>query len=324
MNRFSNSFRNGRLWGALIALGIGPTLRASAAEPPPNIIYIMMDEWGYFESSHMGHPILETPNIDRMAAEGMRFTQFLAGGNVCAPTRSVLMTGQHTGRTTVRGNRGTAPIRDEDITLAEVLEPAGYLSGGFGKWGLGDVGSSGVPERQGFESFFGYYHQVHAHTYYPRYLIRNSERVSLPGNTGDLHTGETFSHYLIHEAGLDFIRENHDRPFFAYLPWTPPHGHWGLPDDEPAWQKYRNADWDAPNQQGTQDAQMYAAMVEMVDRQIGEILDLLQELKIDQNTIVFLCGDNGGQDYFNNEKYPRIPSAEPESSHRRALPRRQT
>lgn len=313
------SLCRGSLLLALLSVGFGTSLHASSAEPPPNIVYIMLDEWGYFESSHMGHPILDTPNIDRFAAEGMRFTQFLAGSNVCAPTRSVLMTGQHTGHTTVRGNRGTAPIRDEDLTLAEMLVSAGYVSGGFGKWGLGDVGSSGVPERQGFAEFFGYYHQVHAHTYYPRYLIRNSERVPLAGNSGDLHTGEIFSHYLIHEAGLDFIRDNHDRPFFAYLPWTPPHGHWGLPDEEPAWLKYRDADWDAPNQRGTHDAQMYAAMVEMVDRQIGEILDLLQELEIDDNTIVFLCGDNGGQAYFSNDKYPHgflAPNLNPHTGER--------
>lgn len=196
----------------------GPCLMA---EDRPNIIYIMLDEWGYFESSVMEHRILDTPNIDRLSNEGTRFAEFLAGANVCAPTRNVLMTGQHTGHTTIRGNRGSAPIRDEDFTLAEMLKPAGYTSGGFGKWGLGDVGTSGVPERQGFEVFFGYYHQVHAHTYYPRYLIKNSERVPLPGNTGDLHTGETFAHYLIHEAGMAFIREHHDRPFFAYLAWTP-------------------------------------------------------------------------------------------------------
>jgi len=112
----------------------------------------------------MEHRILDTPNMDRIGDEGIRCTQFLAGANVCAPTRNGLMTGQHSGHTTVRGNRGTAPIRDEDLTLAEMLKPAGYISGGFGKWGLGDVGTSGVPERQGFDELFGPYHQLHAHT----------------------------------------------------------------------------------------------------------------------------------------------------------------
>jgi arylsulfatase A-like enzyme len=270
----------------------------------PNVIYIMMDEWGYFEWSAMGHPILKTPNIDKLASEGMRFTQFLAGGNVCAPTRSTLMTGLHTGHTTVRTNGGALALCAEDVTVADILKKAGYATGGFGKWGLGDAGTTGVPENHGFDTFFGYYHQVHAHTYYPRYLLHNSEKVPLQGNTGDPLRGETFSHYLIHEAGLRFIRENRNRPFFAYLPWTPPHGLWGMPDDEPAWQKYRNEDWDAKNQKGEQDAEMYAAMIEMADRQIGEILDLLKALKMDDRTLVIVCGDNGGQPYFQNQNHP--------------------
>ena len=285
----------------------------------PNIVYIMLDEWGYFESSMMNHPILSTPNMDKLAAEGMRFTQFLAGANVCAPTRSVLMTGQHTGHTTVRTNGGGQALRNDDFTIAEMLKDGDYTTGGFGKWGVGDVGTSGVPERQGFDTFFGYYHQVHAHTFYPRYLVKNSEKMPLEGNTGDAHSGETFSQYLIHEAGLDFIRKNKDRPFFAYMPWTPPHGHWHMPGSDPAWIKYQDKDWDVANQRGEHDAQMYAAMIEMADRQLGEIMDLLKELNLDEKTIVFLCGDNGGQDYFKNEKHPYgffAPNLDPQTGQR--------
>jgi len=292
---------------------------ANSTELKPNIIHIMLDEWGYFESSLMGHPILETPNIDQLAKEGMRFTQFLAGGNVCAPTRSVLMTGQHLGHTTVRTNGGGQAIRDDDITIAEMLSAHGYATGGFGKWGIGDVGTSGVPEAQGFDVFFGYYHQVHAHSFYPRYLIRNSQKIPLEGNTGDPHSGETFSQYLIHEAGLDFIREKQNEPFYAYLPWTPPHGHWHMPEDDPSWIKYRDKEWDAANQRGTHDAQMYAAMLEMVDRQIGEIMSLLKELKLDDQTIIFLSGDNGGQAYFTNENHPHgffAPNVNPKNGQR--------
>jgi len=290
----------------------------SASGPKPNIIYIMMDEWGYFEWSGMGHPILETPHIDRFASEGMQFTQFLAGGNVCAPTRSVLMTGLHLGHTTVRSNGGGQPLPEGEFTLASMLKDAGYATGGFGKWGLGDAGTTGVPEALGFDVFFGYYHQVHAHTYYPEYLLRNSEKVPLMGNTGHYFKGETFSHNLIHEEGLQFIRKHGSakKPFFAYLPWTPPHGLWGMPDNDPAWLKYKDKKWDASNQRGQYDAQMYAAMVEMVDRQIGEILALLKELKIDENTIVFICGDNGGQPYFQNERHPHgflAPNLDPET-----------
>ena len=136
----------------------------------------MLDEWGYYEWSGAGHPILDTPNIDRLANEGMRFTQMLAGGPVCAPTRSTLLTGQHTGHTTVRANSGSEPIREEDVTTGEMLKQAGYATGGFGKWGIGDRGTSGVPELHGFDEFFGYYHQVHAHTYYPNYLVHNGKK----------------------------------------------------------------------------------------------------------------------------------------------------
>lgn len=292
---------------------------SSATVDKPNIIYIMLDEWGYFEWSGMGHPILQTPHIDKMASDGIRFTQFLAGGNVCAPTRSALMTGQHTGHTSVRSNGGGMALCTEDFTIARMLKNAGYVTGGFGKWGLGDVGTTGIPENHGFDTFFGYYHQVHAHTYYPRYLIHNSKKIPLEGNTGDYLTGTTFSHYLIHEAGLEFIRKNKNQAFFAYLPWTPPHGYWAMPEDDPAWQKYRHKHWDATNQKGEYDAQMYAAMVEMADRQIGEIMTLLKELDIDNNTIVFLCGDNGGQAYFKNEKHPHgffAPNLDPETGKR--------
>jgi len=307
------------------------TCQAQAAKPlrqaqgRPNFVYIMLDEWGYFEWSAMGHPILETPNIDRLASEGIRFTQFLAGGNVCAPTRSVLMTGQHLGHTAVRSNGGGQPLGAGEITVASVLKKAGYATGGFGKWGLGDAGTTGVPEKLGFDTFFGYYHQVHAHTFYPEYLVRNSGKVPLKGNTGDFAKGEVFSQDLIFEESLKFIREHgaagsaKKKPFFAYLPWTPPHGLWGMPDDEPAWQKYKDLDWDATNQRGEQDAEMYAAMVEMVDRQLGEIMELLKELKIDEETIVFMCGDNGGQPYFKNERHPHgflAPNLNPKNGER--------
>lgn len=292
----------------LFALILAALLSHLTATPDtkPNIIYLMLDEWGYFEWSGMGHPILETPTIDRLAAEGIRFTQFLAGGNVCAPTRSVLLTGQHLGHTPVRSNGGGQPLAAGEPTIASMLKAAGYATGGFGKWGLGDTGTTGVPEKLGFDTFFGYYHQVHAHTFYPEHLIHNSEQVPLKGNTGFFGKGETFAQYEIHKESLKFIRQHGSakQPFFAYLPWTPPHGLWGMPDDEPAWQKYMNLDWDAKNQRGPKDAQMYAAMVEMVDRQLGEIMALLRELKIDDNTIIFMCGDNGGQPYFKNERHP--------------------
>ena len=292
---------------------------ASENGEKPNVIYLMLDEWGYYEWSAMGHPIIQTPNIDRIASEGIRFTGFLAGSSVCAPTRSSLLTGQHTGHTTIRSNGGGTALCPDDITIADVMKEAGYATGGFGKWGLGDAGTTGVPEKHGFDTFFGYYHQVHAHSYYPRYLLRNSEKVKLEGNSGDLRKGEVFSHYLIHEEGMKFIRENRDRPFFAYLPWTPPHGLWGMPEEDPAWQKYKDKKWDAGNQGDKRDAQFYAAMLEMVDRQVGDLLDLLKELDLDRKTIIFVCGDNGGQDYFKNEEHPHgflAPNLDPRTGKR--------
>ncbi|GHC46718.1 arylsulfatase [Roseibacillus persicicus] len=279
------------------------TSLANGAEKP-NIVYLMLDEWGYYEWSGAGHPILETPNFDRVASEGMHFTQMLAGGNVCAPTRCSLMTGKHNGHATVRSNGGGSALCEGEVTIASLLKDQGYVTGGFGKWGLGDVGTTGVPEKHGFDTFYGYYHQVHAHTYYPRYLVRNSEKIPLEGNTGSYFEGETFAQDLIYEESIKFIREHKDEPFFAYLAWTPPHGIWGMPEDEPAFQKYKDADWGATHQRGEKDSQMYAAMVEMVDRQLGDILALLEKLGLDDNTLVVVSGDNGGQPYFKNEKLP--------------------
>ncbi|MBD3177121.1 MAG: sulfatase-like hydrolase/transferase [Armatimonadia bacterium] len=258
--------------------------------------------------------MLTTPTIDRMAAEGMRFTQLLAGGPVCAPTRSCLMTGQHLGHTSVRANGGGQALREDDVTVARCLRDAGYATGGYGKWGLGDRGTTGVPERHGFDEFYGYYHQVHAHSYYPRYLLRNSRKEVLPGNTGDFHEGETFSHYRIVEEGASFIRRSAHRPFYCYLPWTPPHGLWGIPEDEPGWLQFKDERWNAGYQRRPQDARVYAAMVSMVDRQVGELLGLLDELGIADNTLVLFTGDNGGQDYFSNEAHPRgffAPNVDP-------------
>lgn len=201
------------LFSAISALTI------TAAPDKPNVIYLMLDEWGYFESGHMGHKELLTPNIDQFAAEGMRFTNALAGAPVCGPTRCVLLTGLHSGHTSMRGNNGYAPIRADEPTLASMLKTKGYATGGFGKWGIGGRGSSGVPETHGFDEFFGYYDQVHAHTFYPAYLIRNSQEVPLPGNynTGD-YEGETHAQDAIFDASLAFIKQNKDTPFFCYLP----------------------------------------------------------------------------------------------------------
>ena len=279
---------------AFLALLLLPTLNAATK---PNIVYIMCDELGYFEPSFMGSKTISTPRIDRLAKEGVWFTQALAGSSVCAPTRCVLMTGKHSGHTSVRVNGGGTPLRAEEKTIANMLKAGGYATGGFGKWGCGGRDSTGVPEQHGFDVFLGYYDQVHAHSYYPPYIIRNSEEVALPGNKGG-STGTQYSHYIIFEESLKFIRANKDKPFFCYLPITPPHGIFDIPDSDPAWADYKNKDWPEP-------ARRYAAMVGMVDRQVGQVLDLLKELNLDENTIVFFCGDNGGNNYFKTAKHPR-------------------
>lgn len=217
---------NCRILTVLVGIALAGSLQAAEK---PNIVHIILDELGYYELSHMGHPIMKTPHIDRLAEEGTRFTQFLAGASVCAPTRCALLTGKHMGHATVRGNGGGDPLLPGEETIASVLKRAGYATGGFGKWGIGARGTSGVPEKHGFDVFFGYYDQMHAHTYFPKYLIRNSEEVPQPGNTGNPVKGETFAQYEIFKESMQFIRDHKNEPFFLYLPWTPPHGHWGIP-----------------------------------------------------------------------------------------------
>ncbi|HUV66375.1 MAG TPA: sulfatase-like hydrolase/transferase, partial [Sedimentisphaerales bacterium] len=263
MNRRNFLKRTAGAGASLYFANVG--FSSGAIREKPNIILIVLDELGYYELSSMGHPLLETPNIDRMAKEGMRFTQMLAGGPVCAPTRCTLMTGKHLGHGSVRTNPGHEALRAEDITVAQVLKKGGYATGGFGKWGVGGRGTTGVPEKHGFDVFLGYYDQVHAHTFFPAWLVRNSEEVPLKGNSGALYEGQTFSQYVIFDEAMKFIRDNKDKPFFCYCPWTPPHGAWGLPEDEPSWQKYKGKEWDAGYSIKQDEAQRYAAMVNMVD-----------------------------------------------------------
>ncbi len=274
-----------------------------AASDKPNIVYIMCDELAYYELGHMGNPYLKSPRIDRMATEGIRFTHALAASPVCAPLRCCLMTGKHAGHASVRANDGGTPLRAEEETIASLLKARGYATGGFGKWGAGGRDSTGVPEKHGFDVFYGYYDQVHAHSFYPPYLIRNSEEVELEGNTGG-RSGKTYSHYSIMEEGLEFIRRNKDNPFFCYFPITPPHGMYDIPADDPAWNLYRDEAW-IKDKKIAQDVKNYAAMVTMVDRNVGAVLDLLEELHLEKNTIVFFTGDNGGQDRFRNDAHPR-------------------
>jgi arylsulfatase A-like enzyme len=279
----------------LLLFALVPLLSAVSASRP-NVIYLMADELGYYEPAFMGGKNIQTPNLDRMAAEGMRFNNLFAGSSVCAPTRCCFLTGKHSGHTSVRSNGGGTPLRADEATIASILKPLGYATGGFGKWGNGGRDSTGVPEKHGFDTFLGYYDQVHAHSYYPPYLIQNSEEVPLEGNQGA--TGKTYSHYVIHDAAMKFIREHAQQPFFAFLPYTPPHGNFQIPDADPAWALYQDKPW-------PEDARRYAAMVTMIDRQVGEIIALLKELGLDERTLLMFSGDNGANDYFKSPEHPR-------------------
>ncbi len=288
-----------RYTAAAMAAGLTGCNSQRSQPRQPNIIFIMADDLGYGHLGSYGQEKIRTPFLDRMAREGIRFTQCYAGSTVCAPSRSVLMTGKHMGHTSVRGNSGGIPLLDSDVTIGEVLKQAGYTTGIFGKWGLGDDGTDGVPYKQGFDEFFGYLHQVHCHFYYPWFLWENDQRYELPGNIGGKR--EQYSHDVIVEKTLDFIRRRQDEPFFLYVPFTIPHTELLVPEDsfkeyegqfpEPAPYIDRRdhyADQQAPRT-------TFAGMVTRMDRDIGRIFELLKETGIDENTIVFFTSDNGGQ-----------------------------
>ncbi len=262
----------------------------------PNIIFIMADDLGYGDLGSYGQKTIKTPHLDRMAAEGVRFTQFYAGSTVCAPSRCVLMTGLHLGHCYIRGN-GKFNLRPDDFTVAELLKGAGYATGLVGKWGLGHEGSSGLPTRQGFDSFFGYLDQHHAHNYYPSFLVRDEKRVKLDNvvpREGQYGQGVatrkvTYSHDLLAAEALTFIDHHKDRPFFLYLALTIPHANCearGKGMEVPDLGIYKNKDWPEP-QKGL------AAMISRMDRDLGRLFERLKEHGIDEKTIVFFTSDNG-------------------------------
>ncbi|HEX8070254.1 MAG TPA: arylsulfatase [Pyrinomonadaceae bacterium] len=285
------------LCAALLACGwlafareAGAQLTRRAPARRPNIIMIVADDLGYGDLGSYGQRFIRTPNLDRMARAGLRFTDAYAASPVCAPSRASLMTGQHQGHATIRGNMGRnnerVPLRAEDVTIAEVLQAAGYRTGVIGKWGLGEPGTTGIPTRQGFDYFFGYLNQNHAHNYYPDYLWRNDARVELPRGT--------YSHDLFTREALDFIRREAAKPFFLYLAYTLPHANNELtrqtgngmevPSDAP----YTREPW-SPQQRN------YAAMVTRLDADVGRVLALLRELRLDEETLVVFTSDNGPQ-----------------------------
>ncbi|MGY6650266.1 arylsulfatase [Wenyingzhuangia sp. IMCC45574] len=292
----------------------------------PNIIYILADDLGIGDLGTYGQQKISTPNIDALAINGIKFTQHYSGAAVCAPSRSSLMTGQHTGHTPIRGNLedkvhgGQVPLPSNSVTIAEMLKSAGYTTGMFGKWGLGF--GEGDPNNQGFDEFYGYNDQKLAHRYYPTYLNHNQKIDSLKGN--DWTSTEVYAQDKIHEKTLEFIEENKDKPFFAYVPLVLPHAELISPKDS-ILQKYLGKFDEVPYKDHPYSSDygpnmvyykycsqetpyaVFASMVDRMDAYVGQIVAKLKELEIDDNTIVMFTSDNGAHhagganpEYFNS------------------------
>lgn len=278
----------------------------------PNIVLIMADDLGYQELGCYGQKWIKTPYIDKLAAEGMKFTNFYAGNAVCAPSRCCLLTGKHPGHAWVRNNGdpklpeelrekygwefpGQNPIPAAEVTIAEMLKQKQYATAAIGKWGLGHFGTSGDPNKQGFDLFYGFNCQRHAHNHYPKFLWRNDVKEMQPGNDRTLN-GETYSQDQFTKVALEFIRENQKRPFFLYLPFAIPH--LSIQVTEESLAEYKDV---IPEEDYVHKGYLkhpypragYAAMITHMDRDIGKIMTLLEELELDENTVVMFTSDNG-------------------------------
>lgn len=292
----------------VLLIGCGSAERVGGArDGSPNVIFILADDLGYGDLGVYGQERIRTPNLDRMAEEGLRFTNFYAGSTVCAPSRSVLMTGRHAGHTSVRGNSygPEQTLRDTDVTIAEMLQDGGYATSLIGKWGLGKPQFGHMPTDEGFDYFFGYADQTHAHNYYPEFLYQNLDTIRLDnevvlapprpqGFRGGYATGRVdYSHDLFMDESLEWIDEHSDEPFFLYLALTIPHAnnearhteeHHGM--EVPDYGRYADEDWPEA-QKGT------AAMITRMDEGVGRVLDRIRELGLEEETIVFFSSDNG-------------------------------
>ncbi|MCC5932391.1 MAG: arylsulfatase [Cyclobacteriaceae bacterium] len=272
----------------------------SVTQGQPNLIFIMVDDMGYGDLGSYGQTNILTPNLDKLAAESMVFTQFYAGSPVCAPARSVLMTGYHTGHTTVRGNfgqggviglcgnPGRVPLKAEDLTIAQVLQQQGYVTGMTGKWGLGEPNTTGEPNDKGFDEWFGFLNQARAHRQYPEYIWHNRERFDIPANA-DGNKGH-YVHHLFTDFALQFIDKHAggDKPFFLYLPYTLPHSDLEIDEIHPA---YANKDW-------SERQKVYASMITLIDRDVNRIVKLLEEKGVDKNTLLMFTTDNGAANRY--------------------------
>ncbi len=277
--------------GAAGLAAAGPLANAANASQKPNIVFILADDLGYGDLGCYGQQQIQTPNIDRLAAEGLRFTQAYAGSTVCAPSRCSLMTGLHTGHARTRGNRyPDLPLRPQDVTVTEVLKKAGYRTGLFGKWSLGQLGSTGYPTRKGFDEWFGFFSQTHAHNYYPEHLLEDDHAFICRGNMGTQR--KDYAHDLFSERALNFLERDSGQPFFLHVCYTIPHANnemgrdtgngMEVPSDAP----YSDKPW-------PQTEKNFAAMITRMDRDVGRIMEQLKKTGQDGNTIVIFTSDNG-------------------------------
>jgi arylsulfatase A-like enzyme len=279
----------------LLPLLVGCSDAQAGPAPRPNILFILADDLGYGDLGCYGQKEVQTPTLDRLAQEGLRFTQCYAGCTVCAPSRCALMTGLHTGHCQVRGNARYS-LKPETRTVAEMLHDAGYTTAVIGKWGLGDPGSTGIPPMKGFNYSYGYLTHVHAHNYYPDHLYQNGKRIEIEGNVvkdGVASKKAVYAPDLFTREALEFLDRQGEKPFFLYLAYTSPHANneagrgpggngMEVPDDAP----YSDRKWPQPQKN-------HAAMITRLDRDVGKVLDKLRQRKLEENTIVFFSSDNG-------------------------------
>lgn len=265
-------------------------LHAAAPAPKPNIIFVLSDDLAQGDLGCYGQKLIQTPNLDRMAREGTRYTQAYCGTTVCAPSRTSVMIGQHTGHSPIRANReigdeGQMPLPAGTFTVAKLLKSVGYTTASIGKWGMGMFDTTGSPLKNGIDHFFGYNCQRHAHSYFPTYLYNDDQRFALPGNDGNKKVegkGAIYAQDLISAETLKFVEANKDRPFFLFYSITLPHGTFQINDQG----IYKDKPW-------SEQEKNYAAMVTRLDSDVGRVLAKLQELKLDEKTLVIVAGDNG-------------------------------
>lgn len=310
---------------SVFLLALGCTNSLNEGKKKPNIIFILSDDLGWGDLGCYGQQKIKTPNIDKLAAEGMKFTQAYCGNSVCAPSRSSLMQGKHPGHARVRGN-GYGSYRESlqegDYTVAMLLKEAGYKTGLFGKWGLAVHNQPGIPNNMGFDEFFGYLNQRHAHTYYPEFLYHNRERIYFPENAEHYkienysraspydENGKVkplgikepsrakYSFDVYSQKSLEFVRDNKDNPFFLYLAYTVPHG----PLIVPELGDYKDKDWPIQYKE-------WAAMITRMDNEVGKLLNLIKELGLDENTIIFFASDNGDSSHGYEGRYLKEKSS---------------